>query len=152
VSATFNDVSALVTAVNGEPIESAPVAVTQAMIDEFARTTNDRQWIHVDAERARRESPYGTTIAHGFLTLSLVSTLLAGCVRFPAAQMLLNYGFERVRFIAPVPVGSEIVGRFRLTDLTDTKSGTLMEWQVEIVHCGSGRSVLIATWLLLLRA
>src|SRR5689334_19145244 len=78
-------------------------AITQARIDQFADATGDRQWIHVDAARAAKESPFETTIAHGFLTLSLVSTLIREAMTFPALRMAINYGLNRVRFVSPVP-------------------------------------------------
>ena len=82
--------------------------VTQAHIDEFAEATGDRQWIHVDPERAARESPYGRTIAHGFLTLSLLAHLYQETITVTGLRMGINYGFNRVRFPTPVPVGSRI--------------------------------------------
>ncbi|MEO7038985.1 MAG: MaoC/PaaZ C-terminal domain-containing protein, partial [Candidatus Elarobacter sp.] len=82
--------------------ESAWHTVAQELIDGFAQVTGDYQWIHVDPARARRESPLGTTIAHGFLTLALLPAMIAECVSFPTARLSLNYGFERIRFVAPV--------------------------------------------------
>ncbi len=82
--------------------------VTQADIDEFARLVGDDQWIHVDVERARRESPFGTTIAHGNLTLSLIDGLRPGLMRSSGFRLGVNYGWNRVRFPAPVPAGSRI--------------------------------------------
>src|SRR5438132_10785769 len=83
--------------------------VTQEQIDAFAQVTGDRQWIHVDAERARTESPFGTTIAHGFLTLSLLSHLHAQAVQLNGDfKMAINYGLNRVRYPSPVPAGSRI--------------------------------------------
>jgi len=91
------------------------LVVTQERIDQFAEATGDLQWIHVDAERARRESPYGATIAHGFLTLSLISYFLREAVQMPGAvRQAINYGLNRVRFPAPVRAGEKIRGRVRL--------------------------------------
>src|ERR1700747_3078110 len=78
------------------------ISVTQERIDRFAEATEDRQWIHVDRERAKRESPFGTTVAHGFLTLSLLSQLIARAVRVGGSRLTINYGLNRVRFPAPV--------------------------------------------------
>ena len=78
--------------------------VTQARIDQFADATGDRQWIHVDPARAAAESPFKTTIAHGFLTLSLLSPLLRDSMQFSGLRMAINYGLNRVRFVSPVPV------------------------------------------------
>jgi acyl dehydratase len=84
------------------------VVVDQDRIDAFAETTGDRQWIHVDVERAAAESPYGTTIAHGFLTLSLIPALSKDNYRVDNAKMGINYGLNKVRFLAPVPAGSRV--------------------------------------------
>jgi len=84
------------------------VAVDQDRINAFADTTGDHQWIHVDVERARSESPYGTTIAHGFLTLSLIPALSKDNYRVDNATMGINYGLNKVRFLAPVPAGSRV--------------------------------------------
>ena len=89
--------------------------VTQERIDKFAEATNDRQWIHVDAERARLESPYGAPIAHGFLTLSLISHSLTEAMQLPSeVRRTINYGLNRVRFPAPVRAGEKIRARIRL--------------------------------------
>jgi len=94
------------------------IAVDQDRINAFADTTGDHQWIHVDVERARSESPYGTTIAHGFLTLSLIPALSKDNYRVDNAKMRINYGLNKVRFLAPVPAGSLV--RLR-SDLVDAK-------------------------------
>ncbi len=94
------------------------IAVDQDRINAFAETTGDHQWIHVDVERARSESPYGTTIAHGFLTLSLIPVLSKDNYRVDNAKMGINYGLNKVRFLAPVPAGSLV--RLR-SDLVDAK-------------------------------
>jgi acyl dehydratase len=107
----------------GEELVSPWLAVDQARIDEFARATDDAQWIHVDPERAAA-GPFGTTIAHGFLTLSLVVPLFEQAL--PVLEgygMTLNYGLNRVRFTSPVPAGSRIRGRFRIDDLEDVAGG-----------------------------
>lgn len=84
------------------------VAVTQEMIDAFAHATRDDQWIHTDAEKARRHSPFGTTIAHGFLSLSLLSGLLGDLIAVESAVMGVNYGLNKVRFPSPVPSGARV--------------------------------------------
>ena len=101
------------------------VTVDQDRIDAFADATGDHQWIHVDVERARAESPYGSTIAHGFLTLSLIPALSKGNYRVENAKMGINYGLNRARFLAPVPAGgrvrvrSELVSAAKIDDTTD---------------------------------
>ena len=100
------------------------IAIDQKRVDAFADTTGDHQWIHVDVERARTESPYRTTIAHGFLTLSLIPGLSKDNYRVDNAKMGINYGLNRVRFLAPVPSGgrirlkSELVGAAKVNDTT----------------------------------
>src|SRR5262245_414276 len=94
------------------------IVVDQDRINAFAATTGDHQWIHVDVKRASSESPYGTTIAHGFLTLSLIPALSRDNYRVDNAKMGINYGLNKVRFLAPVPAGSRV--RLR-SDLVDAK-------------------------------
>ncbi len=93
--------------------------VTQERICKFAEATEDRQWIHLDPDRAKRESPYAATIAHGFLTLSLLSHLSGTPARFKTRGMTVNYGLNRVRFPSPVHAGSKIRARFTLQSLKD---------------------------------
>jgi acyl dehydratase len=94
---------------------SKPVVLDQPRIDHFAECTGDRQWIHVDVERARTEGPFGDTIAHGLLTLSLIPAVQYELGVYPPdASNLLNYGFDKVRYLAPVPVGSAIVTRVEI--------------------------------------
>src|ERR1700719_4155758 len=87
--------------------------VTQERIDQFADATGDHQWIHVDVDRARRESPFGAPIAHGFLTMSLLSHFLNESLQFGKSKMGVNYGFNRLRFTAPVKAGSRLRARFK---------------------------------------
>jgi acyl dehydratase len=143
----FADLDALERAVGAPALRSGWLTVTQAMIDDFAALTGDRQWIHVDAERARRESPYGTTIAHGFLTLSLLSTMIQQTLAFPFASASINYGFDRVRFLAPVPAESALRGAFTLASLRRNAAGADIAWSVEVELRNSPKPVLAATWL-----
>jgi len=94
--------------------------VTQERINLFAEATEDRQWIHTDPERAARESPFGTAIAHGFLTLSLMTKLVNEAVQVDGVRMGVNSGFNRVRFVSPVPAGSRIRARVRLAAFEET--------------------------------
>ena len=99
--------------------------VTQERIQQFAEATEDRQWIHVDRERAQKESPYGTTIAHGFLTLSLLSHLWKQAIEIRSGiRMGINYGLNRVRFPSAVRAGSKIRARVTLQSLTELSDGT----------------------------
>jgi len=143
----FSNVADLMRA-RGESVgESDWLSVTQPMIDEFARLTNDHQWIHVDPERARRESPLGTTIAHGFLTLSLLSSMIAQCVRFENVRASYNYGFDRVRFVAPVPVEAQIRGAFAIQDVREIAGGADITWRVEVQVRDAPKPALSALWI-----
>jgi acyl dehydratase len=107
----------------GEELVSPWFAIEQERIEEFARATDDAQWIHTDPERAAA-GPFGTTIAHGFLTLSLVVPLFAQALPpLEGYGMTLNYGLNRVRFTSPVPAGSRIRGRFRVEEVEDVAGG-----------------------------
>jgi acyl dehydratase len=101
------------------------LTVDQARIDAFAAATGDDQWIHVDRQRAEAESPYGTTIAHGLLTLSLVPALSKQCFVVDNAKMGVNYGLNTVRFVAPVPAGSRVRVRSQLVDVTPVSDSTV---------------------------
>lgn len=120
--------------------------VDQHRIDEFADTTQDHQFIHVDPERAK-ETPFGGTIAHGFLTLSMLAPMVASCKK-PEVRLSVNYGFNRVRFLAPVRSGKRIRGRFTLLELVEKRPG---QWQqtveatVEIE--GEDKPALVAEWI-----
>lgn len=99
------------------------VEVTQDQVQRFADATGDRQWIHCDPQRAGRESPYGTTIAHGLLTLSLGPALVGGIVEFAGVRLVVNYGLNRVRFPAAVRVGRRVRLRLSLLQLEDVPDG-----------------------------
>ena len=119
------------------------IEITQDRIDSFAACTEDRQWIHVDPDRAA-EGPFGTTIAHGYLTLSLVSSVL-GEVRPPVeARMTVNYGADRIRFISPVPVGARIRGRVELTSVDEVTDGVHLSQTVTIEIEGSEKPAMVA--------
>ncbi|HEY7053280.1 MAG TPA: MaoC family dehydratase [Mycobacterium sp.] len=99
--------------------------IDQKRINEFADATEDHQWIHIDVERARSESPYGTTIAHGFLTLSMIPKLSKDNMRVENAKMAINYGLNKVRFLAAVPSGGRIRARSELADATKVGDDTV---------------------------
>src|SRR5215216_5128725 len=123
------------------------VSVSQGRIDAFAETTEDRQWIHTDPERAARESPFKTTIAHGFLTLSLLSELGRTALSVNGVRMGINYGLNRVRFVSPVPAGSRVRGRFVLAALEEIEGGAQAAWGVTVEREGAGKPCCIAEWL-----
>lgn len=122
--------------------------VTPEAITQFADVTGDRQWIHVDPERARRDSPYGTTIAHGFLTLSLISRLLRDAVgAVEGARMSINYGLNKVRFPAPLPAGSRVRGRCSLQGVEPIEGGLQATWNVLVERDGAAKPCCAAEWL-----
>lgn len=120
--------------------------VTQERIDRFAEATGDHQWIHVDAARAAVESPYGSTIAHGFLTLSLVSTLLPDAVAVQGTRMLINYGCDRVRFVSALPVGSRVRGRFVAAAVEGATDGLQVTWGVTLEREGQDKPCVVLEW------
>lgn len=121
--------------------------VTQQRILQFAEATGDRQWIHTDAERARKESPYGTTIAHGFLTLSLISRMMEQAVRVAGVRLAINYGLNRVRFPAPVRAGSKIRARFNLQSLQEVGGGVEAVFGVTVEVDGEQKPCCVAEWM-----
>ena len=123
------------------------LTVSQSRIDTFAAASGDDQWIHVDRERSVRESPYGTTVAHGFLTLSLLSRLLRDAVEIQGARLGINYGLNRVRFTGPVPAGSRVRARFRLAGVEEIDRGVQITWSVTVEREGEAKPALVAEWI-----
>ncbi|GLS34032.1 MAG: MaoC family dehydratase [Mesorhizobium sp.] len=123
--------------------------VTQTMIDQFAQATDDHQWIHVDPERAAREAPFGGTIAHGFLTLSLLSAMTYETLpTLEGTGMGINYGFDKLRFIAPVKTGARIRARFFLADVNARPSGWVqINYNLTIEIENSVKPAITARWL-----
>jgi acyl dehydratase len=123
------------------------VGVSQERIDAFAEATEDRQWIHTDPERAARESPFKRTIAHGFLTLSLLSEMMRTALKVGGMRMGVNCGLNRVRFVAPVPAGSRVRGRFRLAALKEMRGGAQATWEVSVEREGGVKPCCVAEWV-----
>ena len=119
------------------------LAIEQSRIDQFADATDDHQWIHVDIERAKA-GPFGVTIAHGYLTLSLVNALLPQLLSVPTAQMGVNYGCNKVRFSAPVPVGSRIRAVGEIADVTPVPCGVQVVTRVSIEIEGGAKPACVA--------
>ncbi|WP_321884578.1 MaoC family dehydratase [Paraburkholderia bannensis] len=141
------DLAALRALVGAEPFVSPWREVSAASVQGFADATGDHQWIHIDAERARRESPFGGPIAHGFLTLSLVPVLLASTVTI-RQRMGVNYGLNRVRFTSPVPVGAKLRGRFGVNEVSDVEGGgAQVVWSVNLECEGTDRPACIAEFI-----
>lgn len=119
-------------------------SVSQERINLFAEATGDHQWIHLDTERCRKESPFGTTIAHGFLTLSLLPMIMQSAVALPPAKMGVNYGLNKVRFPSPVPSGSRVRGRMTLKEVEDIEGGEQITWLVTLEREGGDKPVCVA--------
>jgi acyl dehydratase len=135
------------------PLIGTEVAVTdwftvsQERIDGFAEATEDHQWIHVDRERAAREPPYGTTVAHGFLSLSLLPYFLGQAIEIQGTRLGINYGLNRMRFTGPVPAGSRVRASFRLDAVEDIPNGVQTTWNVTLEREGEAKPVLVAEWI-----
>ncbi|MEP7084477.1 MAG: MaoC family dehydratase [Betaproteobacteria bacterium] len=121
--------------------------ITQQRVDEFADATGDHQWIHVDPVRAAREATLGGTIAHGFLTLSLLPQLYQSCLEIAPRRLGINVGFNRVRFTAPVRVGSRIRARYTLASTEAVKDGIQFVWQVHVEAEGGDKPACVAEWV-----
>ena len=119
----------------------------QQRIDTFADATDDHQWIHVDVERARRESPWRTPVAHGFLTLSLLPVMLASALRMEDVKMAVNYGLNKVRFPAPVPAGSRVRARVVLAALEELAGCVQLSFEITVECEGADKPVCVAEFL-----
>jgi acyl dehydratase len=130
--------------VDQEPLTSEWHAISQRQIDQFAQATGDHQWIHVDPEKAKA-GPFGTPIAHGFLTLSMVPLFFHTAFSISDVRMGVNYGLNRVRFTSPVPVNSRLRGSFVLKSCEEIDNqGLQLTWRVHVEREGSDKVVCIA--------
>ena len=143
---TFAHLSDLAVLAGEEIGRSDWVVVTQSNIDLFAQATGDAQWIHVDPARAA-DGPFGTTVAHGFLTLSLLSQLFATAIDFEDVRMSLNYGLNRVRFPSPVPVGSRLWALCVLDAYEALDGGAQVTVTVTIEREGGAKPACVAEWV-----
>ena len=143
----ITDLSALRDRLGQEIAVSDWIEVTQQRIDRFAEATDDRQWIHIDPARAASESPFKTTIAHGFLTLSLVSVLMKQALSFGAVRIAINYGVNRVRFVSPVPAGARIRGRFAPIAVDETAGAVQVTWSVTIDREHTDKPCAVVEWI-----
>ncbi|WP_291844147.1 MaoC family dehydratase [Maricaulis sp.] len=141
----------LAAAVGTEIGVSGWTEISQEQINTFADVTDDHQFIHIDPERAVRETPFGGTIAHGFLTLSMLSSLAAGTTLvLEGIVMGINYGFEKVRFLTPVRAGKRVRGRFTLADAVERNPGQwMLKYDVTVEIEGEDKPALMAQWLTL---
>jgi acyl dehydratase len=143
----FPTLDDLVPLVGQEVAVSEWIEVTQPQIDLFAEATGDHQWIHVDPVRAK-DGPYGGTIAHGFLTLSLLPRMFATAIRFEKMSMGVNYGLNKVRFPAPVPVGSRLRTRIKLLSCEEVSgNGLQITWDMNVEREGEAKPVCVAEFV-----
>jgi acyl dehydratase len=144
----LEDVRALKEFVGREIGVTGWLSLTQKRIEQFAEATEDRQWIHLDRERGSRESPYGTTIAHGFLTLSLVSYFVREAIQIRGGvRMAVNYGLNRVRFPSPVRSDSNIRARIALLTLKELADAVEVTFNVTIESENSDKPCCVAEWV-----
>jgi acyl dehydratase len=122
--------------------------MTQQRIDTFADATDDHQWIHVDPQRCRNDSPFGVPIAHGFLTLSLLPAMLEKSMRIDGLRLTINYGLNKLRFPAPVPVDSRVRGRLQLASCEPIEGGAQVIWNVTVEREASPKPVCVAEFVL----
>ncbi|MQA40414.1 MaoC family dehydratase [Rugamonas aquatica] len=145
---SFANLAAMKAEIGNEVAVSDWVEITQQRIALFADATSDHQWIHTDPERAARESPYGATVAHGFLTLALLPALLVNALHMVDMTMGLNYGLNKVRFPAPVPAGSRVRARLTIAAIDDIAGGAQILWAVVVEREGGDKPVCVAEFLM----
>lgn len=143
----YPDVDALAERIGAEAGRSGWHAIDQARIDAFAEITGDRQWIHVDPARCRDHSPYKTTIAHGFLTASLLVPCIEEAIFVASARLSVNYGFDKLRFLAPVPVDSQIRAIFIVAGIERKDTVARVAWDVSVEIRGSAKPALAGVWI-----
>ena len=144
----IDDIAQLRAHVGRELAVSDWLTMTQERIGQFADVTDDHQWIHLDQDRAARESPYKTTIAHGFLSLSLISALVRNALSIGGQKLAVNYGLNRVRFVSAVPAGGRI--RARVTPISVEavdRGASQVAWSVVVEREGAEKPCLVAEWL-----
>ena len=146
--ATTIALDALPARVGSEVAVSDWFEVGQERIATFAEATDDRQWLHLDPERCKRESPFGQPVAHGFLTLSLLPAMLTSALAIEGMRMGVNYGLNKVRFPSPLPAGSRVRGRWTLRGADAVAGGWQFTWDVTIQADGAAKPVCVAEFLI----
>ena len=141
---TIDKLADLQARVGQEVAVSDWLEITQQRIDQFAAATGDHQWIHVDAARAAKESPFGGTIAHGYLTLSLLARFSQESISIGNIRMAVNYGLNRVRFTAPVRSGKRVRAHFKLAAYDEIDGGVQLTWHATVEIEGSDKPACIA--------
>lgn len=132
----------------GKPLPSSEwISVTQDMINDFAEATRDKQWVHVDVERAKKESPFKTTIAHGFMSLSMLSKMLGDIIQIDSVTMGFNYGLNKVRFPHPVPVNSRLQMRAVIKSIEKQNGGFKITFDCKVVIKGVEKPACVAEFL-----
>ncbi|WP_108646078.1 MaoC family dehydratase [Polynucleobacter rarus] len=144
----FKDLLELKESIGREVGVSDWLLIDQDRINQFAKATDDLQWIHTDPVRAAKESPFEKTIAHGFLTLSLIPHFMYSCLFFEHSKLTVNYGLNKVRFTSPVLVGSKLRAIFKTIQVTDVSNGAQIEWQVTMEIEGQEKPALVASFLI----
>jgi acyl dehydratase len=144
-SIRFDDIDALRGKMSKEfGAWSEPIQISQQKIDQFADVTGDHQWIHIDVERCKKESPFGGPVAHGFLTLSLLPAFHGGDgYHVTGARNMVNYGANKLRFISPVPVGASVHARSRIIAVEPRPQGTMITRETEVSVVGQERPALL---------
>jgi acyl dehydratase len=143
----ITDVASLRTRVGQEIAVSDWLEVTQERIQQFADATGDHQWIHLDTARAAAESPFRSTIAHGFLTLSLLSTLIRNALHFKGLRLAVNCGLNRVRFVSPVPAGARVRARIVPGSVGEVAGSVQVIWNVTIERENTDKPCCVAEWI-----
>ena len=141
------DLTAIHSRIGQELVVSPWVSISQRKIDAFAEAIDDRQWIFVDPLRAAAESPFETTIAHGFLVLSLISSMLSQSLEIRGMRMAINYGLDRVRFMAPVHAGATIRTRFTVGDVQERPDHVRVTWKVVVERQHKDKPCCVADWV-----
>ena len=147
-SFAIDDLLSLETFIGREVGVSDWHAITQHQVQQFADATGDHQWIHLDRDRAQRESPFGTTIAHGFLTLSIISSLMKEAVQIRGARLVVNYGLNRVRFPAPVRADSKVRARFSVLAVKELGDSLAITFSVTVDCDSAKKPCCVAEWVL----
>lgn len=123
------------------------ITITQDMINDFANATLDKQWVHIDVERAAKESPFKSTIAHGFMSLAMLSKMLEDLIQIDSVKMALNYGLNKVRFPHPVPVNSRLQMQSSIKDIEDQKQGVKITFSCTVIIEGFDKPACVAEFL-----
>ena len=143
----FKDLTEFKSMIGKELPNSEWITVTQELINDFANATLDKQWVHVDVERAAKESPFKSTIAHGFMSLAMLSKMLEDLIQIDSVKMALNYGLNKVRFPHPVPVNSRLQMQSSIKDIEDQKQGVKITFSCTVIIEGFDKPACVAEFL-----